>query len=67
MEREFGVKIDKANKNLNGYKVLSVRSGDWYNSERRIIFATRTKREKLKWMRYFNKETLKMKIEEIKN
>lgn len=55
------------NKNLNGYKQWTVRAGDWYNSERRIIFATRTKKEKQKWLQYFKKETKQMKMEDLKN
>ena len=38
------------------YKIWSIRNGDWYNSERRIIFAARTKKERKQWLKYFEKE-----------
>jgi hypothetical protein len=49
------------NKNLNSYKIWSIRSGDWYNSERRVIFATKTKKERTKWIKYFRGESKEFK------
>jgi len=57
LEREFGEKQESPMKNLNHYKVWSVRSGDWYNSERRMIFATRSRKERNRWLKHFKAET----------
>ncbi|MFS8160378.1 MAG: hypothetical protein ACMG6E_09275, partial [Candidatus Roizmanbacteria bacterium] len=44
------------------YKIWSIRSGDWYNSERRIIFAARTKKERSKWIKFFKGEGAKINV-----
>lgn len=66
IEREFGQKKESVNKNLQSYKIWSVRSNDWYNSERRIIFATRTKKERGKWLKFFTKAAQRNKAEELR-
>jgi hypothetical protein len=48
------------------YKIWSIRSGDWYNSERRIIFAARTKKERSKWLKFFKGEGAKMNVLNLK-
>ncbi len=37
----------------------TTRANDWYNGERRIIFATKTDAECQKWMKYFKHLTFK--------
>lgn len=49
-QKEFGAKQSSTWKN---------REIDWYNAERRFIFATSSRAETLKWMKKINTDTVK--------
>ncbi len=67
LDREFGEKDASPIKKQMSYKIWSIRSNDWYNSERRIIFAARTKKERSKWLKFFNKEVgTKINLKKVK-
>lgn len=38
---------------INKVASWTTRACDWYNSERRIIFATKSEKERRKWIKYF--------------
>ena len=54
VNKEFGVKREENHKYImTNMGSWTNRTVDWYNSERRIIFATTSEAARDKWMRYF--------------
>ena len=55
MTKEFGFCKDNKDKK---YAQWSTRVFDWYNSERRIIFACTSEKERMKWIKYFRERAI---------
>ena len=55
LNKEFGMAKDKE---VNRCSAWSTRVFDWYNSERRIIFACTSEKERSKWINYFRENAM---------
>lgn len=59
INRNFGEKRpDMVMNSLNKVAAWTTRACDWYNSERRIIFACKSEKQRKKWIKYFKQYAL---------
>ena len=58
IEKDFGVKRDSLRFIKTNVSAWTSRSQDWYNSERRIIFATTSEAQRDQWIKFFREKAV---------
>jgi hypothetical protein len=73
LQRDFGeIRKELIVDTLKNVSTWTTRACDWYNSERRIIFATKSKKDRANWIKFFKKHAIvkpynQPELEEINN
>ena len=60
LQKKFGDYVEQGKKSVSAVK-WSTRNVDWYNSERRFIFACKSKEQRKKWMRLLAENCQRMR------